>query len=117
MPLDDAEETLDDGEIFDCENCGACCRCYPIFALDSDADREPLIKEKGVFCENFLGKGLVAYRLYPLARTKGCAFLGDDQLCSIYSTRPAACRTFKAGDYQCIEARRRKGIGRDAANA
>ena len=26
--------------IYDCENCGACCRCFPIFASEADAARE-----------------------------------------------------------------------------
>ena len=103
----DSEEGM-----YDCENCGACCRCYPIFALASDAEREPQIREAGVRCDDFLGEeGSVAYRLFPLFRKQACVFLKDDQLCRIYETRPETCRKFEPGSEQCREARRRVGVG------
>lgn len=98
-------------EGFDCTDCGACCRCYPIFASASDAEREPLLKERCVRVDDFLGKGEVAYRMYPLAHTEGCAFLGENQLCGIYASRPEVCRRFESGSEQCIRARERVGIG------
>lgn len=108
MLLDD----LGGDEVFDCTDCGACCRCFPIFASAGDAEREPKIKERGVYCEDFLGeKGRVAYRLYPLLNTKGCAFLQENQLCSVYATRPGVCRIFEAGSDQCVRARARVGVG------
>jgi len=106
-------ETRDSEEIFDCENCGACCRCFPIFALESDAKREAKIREEGIRCDDFLGeKGKVGYRLHPLPFLDTCAFLGADQLCRIYETRPEVCRRFEPASDQCIEARRRVGVGR-----
>ncbi|WP_345785693.1 YkgJ family cysteine cluster protein [Pelagicoccus sp. SDUM812002] len=100
------------GEVFDCADCGACCRCYPIFASARDAEREPLLRERCVKVDNFLGKGEVAYRMYPLANTEGCAFLGSDQLCRIYGSRPELCRRFESGSEQCRHARNRVGVGR-----
>ncbi|MBK1877520.1 YkgJ family cysteine cluster protein [Pelagicoccus mobilis] len=100
------------GEEFDCTDCGACCRCYPIFASESDAAREPEIEKVGVRVEQFLGKEETAYRLFPLARVEGCGFLKQDQLCRIYDTRPEVCRKFTAGSEQCIRARERVGVGR-----
>ena len=97
---------------YDCADCGACCRCYPIFALEADAAREPRIKDEGVYCDDFLRQGLVAYRIFPLARKDGCAFLQANQLCSIYETRPEACRKLEPGSRQCVEARRRVGVGK-----
>lgn len=100
-------------EDYDCESCGACCRCYPIFALEGDALREPQIAKNGIRCDDFLGKkGEVAYRLHPLPFLDACAFLGDDQLCRIYETRPELCRRFEPGSSQCVEARERVGVGR-----
>lgn len=99
-------------EVFDCTDCGACCRCYPIFASEADAEREPLLKERCVRVDDFLGKGEVAFRMYPLANTEGCAFLKSNQLCSIYDSRPDVCRRFKAGSEQCRRARDRAGVGR-----
>lgn len=99
-----------EGDGYDSENCGACCRCYPIFALESDSAGEPRIREEGVRCDDFLGEeGKVAYRLFPLFRKEACVFLKEDQLCRIYDTRPDACRTFEPGGEQCREARRREG--------
>ncbi|MDQ8200881.1 YkgJ family cysteine cluster protein [Pelagicoccus enzymogenes] len=107
MPL--AGET----DALDCTDCGACCRCYPIFASVSDAEREPLVSEKCVRVDDFLGKGEVAYRMYPLAHTQGCAFLGENQLCAIYESRPEVCRRFERGSDQCLRARERVGVGKD----
>ena len=45
-----------EGDGYDSENCGACCRCYPIFALESDSAGEPRIREEGVRCDDFLGE-------------------------------------------------------------
>ena len=99
-----------EGDGYDSENCGACCRCYPIFALESDSAGEPRIREEGVRCDDFLGEGgKVAYRLFPLFRKEACVFLKEDQLCRINDTRPDACRTFEPGGEQCREARRREG--------
>ncbi|MAO84316.1 MAG: zinc/iron-chelating domain-containing protein [Myxococcales bacterium] len=98
-------------EEFDCENCGACCRCFPIFAVEIDAEREPRIRKAGVRCDDFLGEeGKVAYRLFPLFRKEACVFLKEDQLCRIYETRPDACRRFEPGGEQCRQARRRVGV-------
>ncbi len=91
-------------------DCGACCRCFPIFASESDAEREPKIKDEGIRIDDYLRKGLIAFRLYPLPFLDTCAFLNEDKLCRIYETRPEVCRKFEPGSDQCIEARRRLGI-------
>lgn len=110
--LDSETGEAEGGEtVFDCTDCGACCRCYPIFARESDVRREPEIARVGVKVEQFLGKDETAYRLFPLARGNGCGFLGADQLCGIYETRPEVCRRFSAGSEQCIRARERVGVG------
>ncbi len=96
---------------YDCTDCGACCQCYPIFASEFDAAREPKIAEEGIRLDDFLRKKRVAYRLYPLPFLDACAFLKSDKLCRIYETRPDVCRAFQPGSEQCVEARRRTGIG------
>ncbi len=111
MSSDESIPASREQEEFDCTDCGACCRCYPIFASAQDAEREPQLKERCVRVDNFLGKGEVAYRMYPLANTEGCAFLGANQLCGIYESRPAVCRSFESGSEQCVRARERVGIG------
>ena len=97
-------------EIYDCENCGACCRCFPIFASEADAAREPAIRRETREVEPHLATEHKAYQMYPLPFLQQCAFLKEDQLCRIYATRPAVCRRFEAGSDQCMEARIRLGI-------
>lgn len=98
---------------FDCTACGACCRCFPIFASTQDARREPKIESETRKLEAHLSTDDKAYQLYPLPFQESCAFLKEDQLCRIYRTRPAVCRRFEAGSEQCIEARERVGIGQN----
>jgi Fe-S-cluster containining protein len=99
-------------EIYDCENCGACCRCFPIFASEADAEREPAILNESRKLGDHLATKNKAFQLYPLPFHQRCAFLKEDQLCRIYETRPAVCRRFEAGSPQCIEARARVGAGK-----
>ena len=96
---------------YDCMNCGACCRCFPIFASQEDAQREPRIQRETRGLEEHLQTEDKAYQMYPLPFHETCVFLKDNQLCQIYETRPEVCRRFTAGSDQCIEARARKGIG------
>ena len=97
-------------EIYDCENCGACCRCFPIFASEADAAREPAIWRETRKVEPHLATEHKAYQMYPLPFLQQCAFLEEDQLCRIYATRPATCRRFEAVSDLCREARIRQGI-------
>ncbi|MDQ8208110.1 YkgJ family cysteine cluster protein [Coraliomargarita sp. SDUM461003] len=99
---------------YDCENCGACCRCFPIFASETDAEREPAIRRETRQLEPHLATQDKAYQMHPLPFLESCAFLKEDQLCRIYATRPTVCRRFEAGSDQCIEARERMGVGRTA---
>jgi Fe-S-cluster containining protein len=93
-------------ESYDCENCGACCRCFPIFASEADAAREPAIRRETREVEPHLAREHKAYQMYPLPFLEQCAFLKENQLCRIY----AVCRHFEAGSDQCREARARLGI-------
>lgn len=95
---------------YDCTACGACCRCFPIFASPADAKREPRIQVETRRIEPHLATGHKAYQLFPLPFQERCAFLQSDQLCQIYTTRPDVCRRFEAGSPQCIEARERVGF-------
>jgi len=98
-------------EVYDCMNCGACCRSFPVFASKSDGDREPRIKTEGQRIPEYLSDEARTFRLFPLPFHDECCFLKSDQLCSVYASRPNVCRCFEAGSAQCIEARRRQGIG------
>ena len=98
---------------YDCTQCGACCRSFPIFASEADAVREPAIRQQTRKLAEHLATENMAYQLFPLPFQTRCAFLKKDELCRIYESRPNVCRRFEAGSTQCIEARRRQGIGTD----
>ena len=95
---------------YECDGCGACCRTFPIFAGDADAEREPRVEAEGLRLAEHLGGPGYTIRLYPLPFHEACCFLDTDQRCDIYETRPGVCREFAAGSEQCQEARRRNGL-------
>ncbi|MDG1241525.1 MAG: YkgJ family cysteine cluster protein [Opitutae bacterium] len=96
---------------YDCTQCGACCRSFPIFASEADAMREPAIRQEARALPEYLQAEGKAYQLFPLPFHARCPYLKEDELCRIYESRPSVCRRFEAGSEQCIEARRRQGIG------
>lgn len=96
---------------YDCENCGACCCSFPIYASEADVAREPRIAREAMREQDHLYTTEKTYRLYPTPFRERCAFLKKDKLCRIYTTRPEICRRFEAGSPQCIVARQRQGIG------
>ena len=100
-----------ESEEFDCTQCGACCRSFPIFASEADAERAPKIYGHARKLAEHLQTQDKVYQLYPIPFLAQCPFLKDDQLCKIYEDRPSVCRKFEPGSAQCIEARRRQGIG------
>lgn len=95
----------------ECDKCGACCCSFPVYASEADASAEPKIKERGVKLDKWLGDNDWRYQLHPLPFLNACTFLGLDNLCSIYASRPGVCRKFEAGSPQCQEARKRMGLG------
>ena len=94
----------------DCDQCGACCRTFPIFASAADADREPRLSAETRRLPDHLATHAWRFQLYPLPFHDGCPFLDRRQRCGVYPTRPTACRSFAAGSDQCQEARRRDGL-------
>jgi Fe-S-cluster containining protein len=95
---------------YQCDLCGACCKTFPIYASRSDAKREPRIASEALELKEWLGDEAWRYTLYPLPFQQQCCFLGAENRCRIYNTRPDVCRAFEAGSAQCQEARRRHGL-------
>ena len=58
----DAPQSQPSVEEYDCTDCGACCQCYPIFASEADAEREPKILEEGIRVDDFLRKRIQPVR-------------------------------------------------------
>ena len=102
---------------YDCTQCGACCRSFPIFASEADAVREPAIRQEARALPEYLQTEGQTYQLFPLPFHSRCPYLKEDELCRIYESRPSVCRRFEAGSEQGIEARRRQGIGEKSGDA
>lgn len=101
-----------------CDQCGVCCQGHLIVEADSiDVLREPRLVEADpnysrMSPEQVLealeepGRGLVI----AIGTNRPCRFLGCDNRCSIYPTRPNGCVAMEAGDEQCQEAREAAGL-------
>jgi len=94
----------------ECDKCGACCQTFPVLVSLSDAMREPRIKQCAIELPEHLKQPSWDFKLHPLPFHRGCCFLGGDDLCTVYETRPDVCRTFEAGTEECAEARARLGL-------
>jgi Fe-S-cluster containining protein len=94
----------------ECDGCGACCRTFAIYVSQTDAGREPRIRDESLRLRPWLTSPERAYQLFPLPFHETCCFLGSDNRCTIYATRPDLCRHFEAGSDECQEARRRSGL-------
>jgi len=90
-----------------CNGCGACCRKYPLFASRADAEREPRIKREAFELPPAAQSERYAYELHCLPDIERCIFLGEDNRCTIYETRPDVCRRFVPSAEACGMARAR----------
>lgn len=93
--LDSVCQDLDEKAFqqIDCMKCGNCCKTTGPLLRDKDIDH--LAAEKGIkpgkFTETFLRideDGDYVFKALP------CPFLGAENVCSVYSSRPNACRDF-----------------------
>ena len=87
-------------EVFECTNCLECANCCkttgPLF---TDKDIRKIAKHLDLKPSEFTEKYLRIDedRDYVL-KSVPCAFLGEDNYCSIYAFRPKACREFPHTD-------------------
>lgn len=97
---------------YECDRCGACCSGRLIVEAEwLDAVREPKVLTADVSGKRFALEVLEEEgKCVVLAASKPCCFLGPDNRCGIYPTRPNTCVAFQAGDEQCQEARREHGL-------
>ena len=98
--------------IYECDQCGACCKHLIVEVDGLDTLREPrlfpaAIKE-GSGWRPTTQRDLDGDEGRRLLLTCGttCAFLSSDNRCTIYPTRPNVCVSMQAGDEGCREARR-----------
>jgi len=83
------------------KQCGAYCRNTIPYASAADAAREPRI---AVECGRYRFENEWCL-LESSGEGQGSHFLGPDNRCTIYDTRPAACQEFQSGSPQCREVR------------
>lgn len=102
---------------FECDKCGACCKGSLIVeAEELDVLREPrIVGADPYYRDKSVEQVLVQLqadigRVVLLACGKPCSFLGQDNQCTIYPTRPNCCVALQAGDEQCQEARADAGL-------
>ncbi len=93
-------------EKIDCLECANCCKSISPAMNDSDVRRMASAVKRNVsdFIDAYVlldNEGDYVYRKAP------CPFLGEDNLCAIYDTRPRACREYPHTDrkrfYQILE--------------
>jgi Fe-S-cluster containining protein len=101
---------------YQCDKCGACCKGSLIVeAEELDVLREPRIIEadphhQGKTLEQMIREIREEWKAVVIACSRPCPFLGADNLCQIYPTRPNACVGMEAGDEQCQMARVAAGL-------
>ncbi len=101
---------------FECDKCGACCKGTLIVEADDlDVLREPRLINGDPECcgksvEQMVSEIQQHGKIVLLACGSPCSFLGTDNVCSIYPTRPNACVAMQAGDEQCQDARLAVGL-------
>lgn len=110
---------------FECDKCGACCR-FPIIEIDYfDIIREPRMREVTKpfkvpdgqqFVDNETDEPIenpdpyMAGAMLACGTIHPCPFVGADNLCGIYPTRPNCCVGFEAGTRLCQESREAHGL-------
>lgn len=105
---------------YECDQCGACCRgSLLVEVYDLDVQREPRLASADVSRANLASVEAVmadlnvdADRCLIIAggKDRPCCFLGDDNRCTIYPTRPNVCVAMAAGSDQCQLAREAIGL-------
>src|SRR5205085_11803607 len=101
---------------YECDGCGACCKGHLIVEADSiDVLREPRLIEadrhwKGKSVEQVVTAIETDMKAVLISCGSACPFLGADNKCGIYPTRPNACVGMLAGDEQCQASREAAGL-------
>jgi uncharacterized protein len=101
---------------YECDKCGACCKGSLIVEADDvDVLREPRLIDadpyhRGKSVAQVVDEIQTEWKAVILACCRPCPFLGMDNACTIYPTRPNDCVAMEAGDEQCQYAREAAGL-------
>jgi hypothetical protein len=100
--------------LYECDQCGACCKGTVIVEADFvDVRRELRLIQLQVGSYQVTPRELEEddkVVLLACGTDLPCRFLDADNRCTIYPTRPFVCVAFEAGSKQCQEARAQLGI-------
>lgn len=88
---------------YDCQSCGACCSGLGVDVYGDDDVPDKFVKNDRLFGPS-------------MRERKGCCIclkgkIGVRVRCSIYDQRPTVCREFQPGSQQCLDSRKRNGLG------
>ena len=92
---------------YECDGCGECCRSKLVDVFPEDVLRQPRV---GEHMSRLREPGLDGEIGYLNCGGGKCFFLGSENRCDIYPTRPVVCVLFPAGCDQCQEVRRDAGL-------
>lgn len=97
--------------LFECDQCGACCRKLIVEIVEADVVREPRLREvaRPIRKAAYVMFGDEEPPDYMLTCGKPCPMLNGNQ-CSIHDTKPHVCAAFSAGSEQCQDARAADGL-------
>lgn len=104
----------------DCQRCGACC-CNPQENIDEDyidyveiRARDPLLRRPDLLDRFSVRNSAGELHLRIVGQEQRCAALegevGRQVRCRIYPHRPNPCRKVKAGDRECHQIRKERGL-------
>ena len=102
---------------YECDCCGACCQGPLLVEVyDLDVIREPRLatayipRSSAKSFEAVMADLQQEDQCLLIAGGEPCKFLGEDNRCGVYPTRPNVCVAMQAGDDQCQLARRLAGL-------
>ena len=86
-------------QIVDCTRCANCCKTMTVLLTKTDIERIAKHLDMPVqeFAERYLEPDEKEAPLLEM-RQQPCPFLGDDNRCTVYDVRPAACREYPHTD-------------------
>lgn len=98
-------------EIFDCLDCGECCRARDgtLLIIDKDIEKWRQMKENKII--ESLVPGHFGQLAFPMTEKHRCVFQGttlSPNACSIYEKRATVCRSFEMLCPQCLDIRRNR---------
>ncbi|HYO95518.1 MAG TPA: YkgJ family cysteine cluster protein [Polyangiaceae bacterium] len=98
---------------YDCRSCGACCHAREGTILVSSSDIVRWKRTGKTHILEQLAPGHFGQEAFAMGPRGCCVHLGMPGApndCSIYETRAEVCREYEAGGWQCLEARKERGI-------